>query len=305
MPKIESLEEYEEQQAKEIKKREITPKQRIISILIVAIISISLGIMTYAICSIIIEKKDNEKKDAFFGEKINLNDENVQILYEYVTYGIDGTRNTKFVEERYVDMASFNDEEKLYYAFQFVQPEDFEFTGEYDSQKHKIYTLSKNIIEKYLKLYFGPNITYQPVNKITYPFLFTINKMNVGTMVYNNERGGYDTIFASYKNTEENKNIIDPVYGQLSSAIRKADGSIVIQERVLYTDLKVDSNGYTINIYKEPEKQTLLKTIENLTEEEVKQFSINFTNYPSTTIIEYTFGVNGTICYFASSRIIS
>ena len=50
---------------------------------------------------------------AIFSNIIDLNDENVKILYQYVTYGTKGLRNDKFVNEDKVIIDSFSNEEKL------------------------------------------------------------------------------------------------------------------------------------------------------------------------------------------------
>ena len=251
--------------------------------------------------------KDNYNQnpnDTFIGEQISLSDENVKILYQYVTYGSEGIRNPKLVNSRQVTIDSFTDAEKLYYALQFAQPEDFEFTGEYDANKKKLYVLPMFKLTDYLKRFFGPAVKFQGVSEYTYTFSFTINKTNVGTMKYNDERSGYDTVFDSYVDIEEKKKNISPVYGQLISALRKADGSVVLQERIVYTDLKTENGGLSIDIYKDPEKTTKLGTMENVDPNNINESIINLSNYASTAIAEYTFGINGQQLYFQSSRII-
>lgn len=299
MARIESLSEYEKyKEEKENRK----PFNRVTGIIIAIVVSIILGVGTYLISNSLMSKEEPEKEETSLGEELSLNDENTQILYRYVTYGAEGKRNPKYVENEEVTLTSFTEEEKLYYALQFAQPEDFEFTGEKDENKNKIYTIPLDKIIYYMRLYFGPNVTYQPISKITYPFTFQINKKNVGTLTYNQSRNGYDTIFASY---EDYKDVLDTVDGKLVSAIRKPDGKIILQERVVYKELRTDNGKYAIDIYKDYKKTTKLDSKTELEEYQLNQVSIDLSAYAQTTIIEYTFGVNNGTCYFESSRMIS
>ncbi len=274
---------------------------RPVVITLVIIGAITLGFIAYLIAAKI--EADNKPKtpSTYVGDEISLSDENVQILYQYVTYGAEGVRNTKFVNNREVNINSFNNQEKLYYALMFAQVEDFEFTGELDSNKKKIYNIPDSKILGYMKLFFGPSVTYQPEAKFNYPFTFYINNMNVGTMTHNSERGGYDTIFAS--NQDISKKGIEPVYGQLISALRKPDGKVVLQERVVYTELRTDNGSYAVDVFKDPEKTNKLGSV-GVSEDQLKDTVINLSNYASTAIVEYTFGLNGQQLYFESSRII-
>ena len=301
MAKIESLSEIEDYKKEKERESRIKRIPKVFVILFVILLSITIGFVVYKITDKIINKDKPVSKTEFIGESIPLSDENVQILYDYVTYGTDGRRNTKFVTNRSVDLSSFTLKEKYYYAFQFVQVDDFEFTGEVDEQNNKIYVLSNNIIKKYMRLYFGDKVTFEPEEYMEYPFSFTINKMNVGKMTYNVERNGYDTIFDSYEDIE---NKPETVYGQLISALRQPDGFIVLQERVVYTETKNDNAIWTLNVYKDPEHTVLLDAIGNLSESDLIDYKIDFKKYSSTAIVEYTFGWNGQMCYFSNSRII-
>jgi len=263
-----------------------------------------LGLIVYTVVSGLIGKAEPPANKEFIGEEIALSDENVKVLYDYVTFGAEGDRNLKFVTEQEVNMASFSEKEKLYYALMFAQVEDFEFTGERNTSKQKIYTIPIKTITNYMKLFFGPSVTYQPEKQMSFPFTFSINRMNVGKMTYNQKRDGYDTVFDSQYDPEQSKSLVPPVYGKLISALRKPDGSIVLQERVVYTALKTENGTYTVEVYKDPAKTNKLETRTNLSESDLSNFSINMDQYSSTAIVEYTFALNGLTCYFNSSRII-
>ena len=238
------------------------------------------------------------------GEQLSLGDENVKILYQYVTRGVGESRIMKFVTEADVDMNSFSNQEKLEYALQFADADDFSYTGELNEKKQKIYTISNKKIKEYMVLYFGPDVKYTPEAEITYPFLFYINKKNEGTLTYNQSSDGYDAIFASEYDFDQHKNLIEPAYGQLVSALKQPDGSFILQERVVYTELRTENGGYAIDIYKDPGKTEKLDTKTGFNEESLKQFKVNFSDYSSTALVEYTFGLNDRTLYFLRSRII-
>ena len=283
--------------------KEYTGKKRIITMVIIVIVSLLLGFTVYKVCDVILNNQKPPENEKFMGESIPLDDENVKVLYQYVTYGLTGNRTDKFVKDKEVTMASFSDDEKFDYALQFAEVDDFEFTGELNDKKQKIYTISNDTIYKYMRLFFGPSVKYQPVQKKTYLFTFLINRMNVGTLTYNNERNGYDVVFGSFQEPPK-PDLIPPVYGQLISALRRPDGSIILQERIVYPELRTDNGGYALNIYKEAERKTLLDTITGLNDDNIGAVQIDLQKYQSTAIVEYLFGVNDMTCYFSSSRII-
>ena len=78
----------------------------------------------------------------------------------------------------------------------------------------------------------------------------------------------------------------------------------MLQERVVYTELRTDNGGYAVDIYRDPEKKDKIESKGNLTEETLKQVYIDISDYKTTAIVEYTFGLNGQTLYFDSSRII-
>ena len=196
MAKIESLselDEYYEEKKKEQRRRRFIPNKKV-AIIIVIVGAIILGLVVYSVVYKIMDKNNPEIRD-YIGDPISVEDENVKILYDYVTYGADGMRNTKFVLNRNVDLASFSNKELIYYSLQFAQAEDFEFTGEYDNSRHKIYFISDSKIQQYMRYYFGATVTFTPEASLEYPFTFSINKQNVGTMTHDSTNAGYDTVF--------------------------------------------------------------------------------------------------------------
>ena len=133
-------------------------KKRKIAIIIVVIVSILIGLTTFIVSNLIFNR---EQPPEVIDYSVDLKNENVQILYQYVTYGTKGLRNDKFAKEDKVVLDNFSNEEKFYYALQFDQVDDFEFTGEINAEKNKVYLITDRKIKKYMQLFFGPNVKYK------------------------------------------------------------------------------------------------------------------------------------------------
>ena len=304
MAKFESLADYEEEKVKREKKK-IHISQNTMVILLISF-SIILGVVVYGVSSYFLQKDALEKTPEFLGEQLALDDETVSILYGYVTDFLDGERAEKFLKLETVTMDSFTDEEKFRIALHFAKPTDFEFSGELNSDRLKVYVLDDTILKQYMSLYFGPNVDYQKKIQFDYPFSFQINGMNVGHLSYDEEKDGYDTVFSKFWEIDSGKaeEEVLPYYTELSSAIRKKDGSIVLQERFLFTDIQVRDGVYEVLLYRDYEKSVLLDTISDLSLEDLEHFQISFEDYKDSAIVEYHFALNGNICYFESSRIL-
>lgn len=306
MAEIESLadyEEYKEEKEKKRRNKEIRPKvSKPIAVLIVFVLSFIIGMTAYVISNNIIEK-NQPKEVEFIGEQMSLTDENVEILYNYVTYNVPFYKLDRFVREQKVNVSSFTNEEKYYYALMFTDPSDLEFTGEYTDDKSKIYTLSFDAIKRYMSIYFGPNVSFDKNVNMQNVFRFQINKKNVAYIMYNESRDALDVYFIGYDDLT-NQRKTKSHYGELISAIRNLDGSITLQERVVYTSLSTQNGFYRIDIYGDYERTILLDTKDNLTENEVYTLDVKPSSYQSATLVEYRFAYLNNTCYFESSRIL-
>ena len=136
----------------------------ILPIIIIAVVAIICGIVVFLVSNTLFGKKEI-KPDPIKSVELSLQEENVKILYEYVTYGAGEERSEKFLKEKNVNISSFTNQEKFYFALQFAQVEDFEKTDRLDESKHKIYFIPSNIIQEYMERFFGPSITYTTNNE--------------------------------------------------------------------------------------------------------------------------------------------
>ena len=279
---------------------------KMIAIIIVVILSLLIGIGVFVGSNAIFNPKGKKKEPTPTSIQLDLKNETIDILYHYVTYGTRGQRNDKFIKNQSVTAKDFTDQEKLYYAFQFVQVEDFVFTKQYDDKEQKIYNISKTKIDNYMKYFFGDGVLYSPVDEITYPFSFRINGQNVGIMKYSKTKKGYETVFNGLQEDVKSTDIVEPYYAKLVSAEQNLDNSIVLKEKIIYPVLEENNGSYSLTIYKDYNKTNILEKRENVTLEQLKKNPISIDNYlNNAATIEYTFAVGlSNAYYFASSKIV-
>lgn len=272
-------------------------------ITIVIVISIVFGLLVFFISNAILGGKDKDK-DPKVDTQVSLTDENVQILYKYVAYKDGGQGNDLFLKETMVDSSKFTDQDKMYYALRFVEPEDLLYSGKKTKEKQKIYTLSITKIRANLLRFFGNEVSFTPVDKITYKFSFTINNLGVATLTYSDAEQIYNVVFDKEK--EETEELVKPYYTELTSATKKHEGTLILNEKVIYTTSGKENTNYRINIYKDYGHTTLIETKQNITADDLKANPISIDNYVDrAATISYTFKVNSinNNYYFDSSSI--
>lgn len=284
---------------------ENTPKKpKKISLVIIVVLSIIIGLTVFFVSNAFFGNTNKKKNPEVINSKVSIDDDNVKILYKYVTYGIRGTRNDKFIKEQSVKLEDFSNYEKFYYALQFAQAEDFANTGQFNEQKQKIYNISSAKIKNYMQRFFGNKVTFSTSSTITYPFSFRINNQNVGTLTYAVERDGYDTVFTGLQENITTNNLVEPYYTELVNATKKSDGSLELTEKIIYTKTVPRNGVYDVYIYKDYQQTMLLETRTNLTAEALKEKPISVNDYKEkAATITYRFNLSSTNYYFYSSTI--
>ena len=301
--KFDELEEKDTSTKKKKKKHKFQINKTV-AIIIVVIIAIVMGGLVFYYSSKLFPKEEGKKEIEPVTNEIDINDENVKILYQYVTYGVRNKRNEKFIKEKSVTFNSFSEEEKYYYALQFAQVEDFVFTNKYDEEERKIYSISTSKIKDYMERFFGGDVEYTTDVIFSYPFSFRINGLNVGNIKYMSKREGYQTVFTELQDNIDSTDLVENYYAKLDKAINEEDGTLKLYEKIIYTDLSKNGDNYNISIYKDYNKTKLISTKSNLTEEEIRQNPIKIDDYQEqATIIEYEFRVYNNHYYFYSSTI--
>lgn len=272
-------------------------------IILIIVLSLVVGLGVFFISNSLFGPK--EKPKPVERQKLSLNESNVEILYSYVTYGVKNTRGEKFIKESKTTLDSFTNEEKFYYALQFADVEDFEFSGKTNDKNQKIYIISNSKIRNYMTRFFGSKVTYTTDDTITYPFSFRINGQNVGTLKYSKEDKGFATVFDGYEPDISEASGIKKYYTELVAAYKELDGTYTLEEKIVYTDLvKNDDNTYNLSIYKDYDHKSLLETKNNLSDEEIKNYKFDIRNYKNkASTITYRFGLNLNTLYFESSTI--
>lgn len=273
-------------------------KSLIAPIIIVVLLSLAIGLIIFYITNPIF----NEEPEGPFVQELQLTDNNVRILYKYVSYSVDGTRNDVFVMNNSVTKENMPSKDKLYYALQFASPEDFVSTGKRDDDNNQIFNISDKKIDEYMERFFGNSITYSKVKKMDYTLNFSDDHKYVGTLTYSNENKGYDTVLHKVEEDEEEKEYVKPFYGKLVKAQLFEDQTLELQEKVIYTKVKEKNDLYTIEVYGDVHYHKLIETRSNLTESQVKKSVYNMNEYLNeASTVTYTFKPEDGKYYFYSS----
>lgn len=269
-------------------------------LIIVIVGSLIVGLLVFLISSLFFREKPVQV-DTPKSKPLSLTEENVEILYDYVTYGTRNKRNDKFLKESHVTLQNFTNQEKLYYALQFAQVEDFVSTNKVDENNLNIYKISSTKINNYMKRFFGSQVTYKMDEVLIYPFSFRIGGKNVGILKPSANGDGYDVVFTELQEDYQPE-LVEPFYSELVAAQKNPDGSYELTEKVVFTEVKKENDIYTISIYKDYQHTDLIEKKMNQTEETLAQNPIKITNYKDkATTIKYLFKISGTMLYFDSS----
>lgn len=280
----------------------------VLKLIIIVVVALIIFLLVFFILNSILNPKTKTEPvqtQTTTSQKVSLTNSNVKILYDYVKYSADGgVRYDIFVKNDKVTLGTFSEEEKYYYALQYVQVEDFSYTGKLDDNNNKIYTISNRKIKKYMEYFFGKGVKYSTDLTIKYPFTFSVNEKNVGIMKYNAETSSFDTIFIKEDNVKE-EYIVEPYLGKLVEAYKEADGGYKLVEKLIYVRVKKQDNGkYEVTISKDYNHNNIIESSIDQTEEDLKSIKIDKYITKAATIT-YNFKIKETsnILYFYSSEI--
>lgn len=267
-------------------------------IIIVVIVSILCGLIVFFVSYAFFGPK-KVKEEPKVDTQVEITDENVQILYRYVSY--DYNDESKFLKEKQTSFDSFSNKDKFYYALQFATKNDFLDMNKKENNL-EVYSLSNLKVKGYMKRFFGENAVFADETEFTHIFDFE-NKKQQAKFKYKESDEGYEVTFEDLKENQEK--LVKPYYRQLTSATKKADGSLIVNEKVIYTLVEETNKVYKVNIYKDYEHSNLIETRQNLSEEDLKTNPVTMDKYiDKATTISYTFKLNSdNTYYFASSEI--
>ena len=275
-------------------------KSLIAPIIIVVLLALAIGLIIFYITNPLF----NKPQEGPFVQELQLSDNNVRILYNYVSYSVDGSRNDVFVMNSSVTKENMPSKDKLYYALQFASPEDFVSTGKRDDENNQIFNISDNKVDAYMKRFFGNNVTYSKVKKMDYTLNFSDEYKYVGTLTYSYDNKGYDTILNKIDEEDDEKVYVQPFYGKLVKASLFEDQTMELQEKVIYTKVLEDDDLYTIKVYGDLHYHNLIETRNNLTESQLKNSVFNMNEYVNeASTVTYTFKTEDEKYYFYSSNL--
>ncbi len=227
--------------------------------------------------------------------KSNEEEQLVNTLYSYVTYGRENEPMYYFLRNKQIDNKSFDEVEKLRYAFQFVNEEDI-----YDKTNDS-FKINGDIYDKYIKKIFGNDTSY---NKDKNFVIYTnqIFRNAILNVTYDKENNYY---LVTKINGFFSNNDIKLFYTKFDSYKKdNENGTITITEKVIYTD-SIYTNNLSemdcLRIYKDIKHTLLLEEINNPTNEFINTLSID-KYYDKANTITYTFkkDINGNY-YFDNS----
>ena len=292
----------------ENKESEVKKDNSKLKTIIIVVFAIIVFLVVFLALNSLLNSKTKTKPtntQVITSEKKALNEKNVKILYNYVTYNANGgVRYDIFVKNKKVTIDTFTEDEKYYYALQYAQVEDFEYTGNKDENGNKIYSISERKIKKYMEYFFGKGVKYSTDITIKYPFSFSINDKNVGIITYNKETSSYDTIFQMDNDTKE-EYIVDPYMGKLVEAYKEPDGGYRLVEKVIYVYVKEQSDGkYEVTISKDYEHKSIIESSIDQTEEDLKKIKVDkYIDKAATITYNFKIKEPSNVLYFYSSEI--
>lgn len=237
-------------------------------------------------------KNNNEKEDKAVDQEL------IDKLYGYVTYGREFQEMRYFYVNNILTSDIFDGGEKVKYAFQFVNKDNIsDLTS--DS-----FTIDGKLYESFIETIFGENTTYYNLDE------FEIVSTNVFENSVVNVK--YDPDSDKYLVTKirdltvRNDNTIQPFYSKIvDSSINKADNTLSVTEKIFFTRIDYDDNNNVklIRIYKDCLDQNLIAEINNNTGNQIEEF--NMENYLDKAMtVTYTFKLSDDgNYYFDNSKI--
>ena len=275
-------------------------KDLVAPIIIVVLLSLAMGLIVFYISNPFFNKEETSTY-----KELELTNNNVRILYDYVSYSIDGERNDIFVTNEMITKDNIPNKDKLYYALQFANPEDYKSTGKRDKDNNQIFNISDEKIDTYMKRFFGSQITYKKEKEYEYTMDLSEEVKYIASLTYSSENKGYDTTLTKVvQEDEEDKVFVKPFYTKLVKAILHDDQTIELQEKIIYTKVIKTDKLYSIKVYKDYNLQQEVETRNNLTESQMKNSVFNLNEYmDKASTVTYKFKTEDGKYYFYSSEV--
>lgn len=295
----------------QIKTEENNPKKgniikllKLIGIVVGAIVVIVLLVLLFNMIGKNSSSKPKEDKNSPASnveETLSIESPRIVTTYNYVTYGRDNANNKDyFLTNRKVTLDNFDNAEKIFYATQFLNTDNFLDTGKTQDGK-KIYAVSIDEFEQALKKFFGKVIPYHREGSYRIILPFSKDGGNMVNLVYDENLKSYKSTFTT---AEANKNKIKTAYTKLTKAKKKGN-TLVLTERVVYTSQQPSGSNVIINVYSDYAKTRLIES-KTVAANSINDSTINIDDYmdkDKANTIEYRFHIDNKNYYFESSTI--
>ncbi len=245
--------------------------------------------------SIIFAFRNNFIEDDKKKEEMEVDQELIDLLYSYVAYGKEIKSMQYFYVNDTLTKDTFDNFEKVKYAFQLVNENnvnDLTETG---------FTIDKDTYQKLVNTIFGQDSEIE--NAKEFEVISTnVLKDSIVNVKYAETQNKY--IVTKIKDFD--RPMISPVYTKvIDSAVDSTNNTIIIKEKVIFTSVDYDKEGHVSNIkvYKDSFHQKLIKEVTTHVNYPMEEF--NFENYLEDAItVTYTFKLSDDgNYYFESSKI--
>lgn len=267
-----------------------------VKMVIIILIALSLGILVYFISDFIFNGNKKEKSlENHISTTLSVDDPVVKEVYEKVTYGRSSVSLNKYLKEQFVSLKDFSNYEKFYYAFFGLKDKNLK------TDKDKKYFILDSDVSDLMREYFGDEVTYLKQGVLNISLMKPLTAGNYLTISYNNNKENYDVTVSSFS---PDKQLIPVYMSTLESAVKDNDGTMTLQERVIYIVSSQANGMVSYKIYRDYNHTMLIDSKDNISLEEYQKEPISIDKYMmQANVVTYKMKENKGKYYFYQSKI--
>lgn len=269
----------------------------LIKMIIVIFAALALGVLVYFISNLIFNGNKKEKSlEESISTTLSVDDPAVKEVYEKVTYGRSSNSLNKYLKEQFVSLKDFSNYEKFYYAFSNLKDKNLK------TDKDKKYFILDSDVSSLMKEYFGDKVTYLKQGVLNISLMKPVTAGNYLTIAYNNNEENYDI---TVNNSPSSGDKLIPIYmSVLENAVKDSDGTMTLQERVIYITSSQTNDMISYKIYRDYNHTMLIDSKDNISLAEYQKEPISIDKYMrQANVITYKMKENKGKYYFYQSKI--
>lgn len=229
------------------------------------------------------------------GENKVPDQELIDLLYNYVTYNRYSEDMRYFYVNDRLTKDTFDDSDKVKYAFQLVNENNIENLTE------NSFTIDKDVYQSFIDTIFGKDSSFDN-NKEFEVISTNVFKNSLVSVRYDLESKQYIVT----KISDYHESVMKPLYSKIIDAyVDDSNDTITIKEKVIFTSFDYDANGNIskIKVYKDNFHKTLIDEVDNNTNNQIEEFNIdNYLDEAITVTYKFSLGEDSNY-YFESSMI--